>query len=118
MLPLPSLIGEDGLDRLERYARKAPEGCFVEVGVYQGGSAQRLYKVAFERECDLHLFDTFEGMPFQGEHDRHKAGEFGQVDIEAFVNLAETAPADMLGNLIFTADLPANYAQRVKIIVI
>lgn len=50
-----------------------PEGCFVEVGVYQGGSASILYEIAEAQQRELHLFDTFSGTPFHVPGlDKHK----------------------------------------------
>jgi O-methyltransferase len=49
------------------------EGDFVECGVWRGGSMQAMaWTLLAEgaKDRDLHLFDTFEGMPPPGEHDR------------------------------------------------
>lgn len=61
--PLRSLIGGTDLDDLARAAEEAPPGAIVEVGVYQGGSAQRLHDVAQRQGRALYLFDTFAGHP-------------------------------------------------------
>lgn len=53
-----------------------PEGCFVEVGVYQGGTARVLYSVSERQNRKLYLYDTFSGMPFKGEYDTHDIGMF------------------------------------------
>jgi hypothetical protein len=47
-------------------------GAFVECGVWRGGSMQAIALTLRERattDRDLHLFDTFEGMPPPGPHD-------------------------------------------------
>ncbi len=50
-----------------------PQGPFVEIGVFHGGSAQVLYEVAEAQGRELHLFDTFQGTPnFTPGLDRHK----------------------------------------------
>jgi hypothetical protein len=49
------------------------EGDFVECGVWRGGSMQAIaWTLLAEgvKDRDLHLFDTFEGMPPPSEHDR------------------------------------------------
>ena len=52
---------------IARAQRKLP-GAMAEVGVYQGCSA-KLISIA-SRECPLHLFDTFDGLPEPGEAER------------------------------------------------
>ncbi len=55
----------------------SPPGAFAEVGVYLGGSAEYLYRAALPQGRNLHLFDTFSGMPvYTPEYDTHKIGEF------------------------------------------
>jgi hypothetical protein len=50
-------------------AEQAPAGCFVEVGVYWGGSAHHLLALAKKQQRALYLYDTFEGMPYMDEQD-------------------------------------------------
>lgn len=53
------------------------EGAIVECGVWRGGSMQAVALTLAERgdtTRQLHLFDTFEGMPPPGEHDRRIDG--------------------------------------------
>lgn len=70
---LPSIIHPQQLEALVGLASHAPQGAFVEVGVYQGGSASRLYEVAQRQHRELHLFDTFTGTPVcMGGLDRHQ----------------------------------------------
>jgi hypothetical protein len=45
-------------------ASAAPIGSFVEVGVYKGGSAFFLSKLAQGQNRSIFLYDTFEGMPY------------------------------------------------------
>jgi O-methyltransferase len=62
------------------------DGDMAEVGVYQGGSAKLISEAKNERE--LHLFDTFEGLPPVTEKDTHfgtkywKTGEFSNTSLE------------------------------------
>jgi O-methyltransferase len=73
-----SLIPADDLAVMLRVAETAPPGAFVEVGVYQGGSARGLYEIAERQGRTLWLFDTFTGHPAPGEHDHpnHPAGRY------------------------------------------
>jgi predicted O-methyltransferase YrrM len=61
-----------------------PPGDFVEVGVYKGGSAAELAKVAKEQGRVLWLFDTFTGTPCEHALDsHHKIGDFSDTSVEA-----------------------------------
>jgi len=69
-------------------ARRTPDGCFIEVGVYKGGSAFHLAVVAQEQGRDLHLFDTFDGIPWKDPIDTHKISDFSDValaDVQAAI---------------------------------
>ena len=63
-------------DEMAQVASKAPKGAIVEVGVYQGDSALRLYQVAREQNRRLYLYDTFEGVNFKDAIDVYMPGEF------------------------------------------
>lgn len=80
---MKSLIGDNALDDLAQTAAKAPKGALVEVGVYNGGSALRLYQVAREQNRALYLYDTFEGIPFKDSIDSHYVGDFGDCSYHA-----------------------------------
>lgn len=75
---IPSIISRNNLEAMTNLARSSPVGCFVEIGVFHGGSAWELYKVAMAQGRELHLFDTFKGTPvFTEGLDHHKIdGEF------------------------------------------
>lgn len=79
--PPASLIGENHLAELLAAASRTPPGCFVEVGVYRGGSAWRLLQLAKEQGRELYLYDTFEGIPCQDPIDNHSIGDFADVNI-------------------------------------
>ncbi|MBN2578423.1 MAG: class I SAM-dependent methyltransferase [Pirellulales bacterium] len=51
-------------------------GAMAEVGVYEGGSARLLCEV--KGDAELHLFDTFEGLPRGTTHDRsvHRVNQY------------------------------------------
>lgn len=70
---LPSIIAPQQLAAMEDLVRRTPAGDFVEVGVFNGGSAYRLYQIALAQGRTLHLFDTFEGTPnYIDGLDKHK----------------------------------------------
>ena len=70
------------IDSLVRKIRETPDGCFVEVGVYKGGTASRMTEIAQEQGREIFLYDTFEGIPFKYEIDSHPVGDFGDADYE------------------------------------
>ena len=78
-----SLLPKENLWDLRNLAASTPLGCFVEVGVYKGGSAYQLYEVAALKGRQLHLFDTFTGIPEKTAIDVCKIGEFKDVSAEA-----------------------------------
>lgn len=78
-----SLVPEVVLSHMLAVAANTPAGDFAEIGVYQGGSAFELAKVAREKHANLHLFDTFSGMPFADDDDKHRPGEFADTSIDA-----------------------------------
>ena len=84
-LPAPVLA-----DLLE-HAASAPPGNFAEFGVYRGGTAQHLVKIARQRMSLLYLFDTFSGIPFQGPHDSHAVGDFSDTSYGAVRELIPDA---------------------------
>ena len=62
------------------------EGAMVECGVWRGGSMQAVARTLLERgvrDRDLHLFDTFDGMPPPSEHDRRIAGPAARALLES-----------------------------------
>jgi predicted O-methyltransferase YrrM len=56
-------------------AASTPEGAFVEVGVYWGGSAYHLINVAKRQGREIWLYDTFAGMPYCDSMDDLPVGE-------------------------------------------
>lgn len=63
----------EGLQLFEavRGCSKIP-GDIAEVGVFKGGSAKIICEARGVSEKQLHLFDTFEGLPTPGAHDPEK----------------------------------------------
>lgn len=68
---------------MTRLAGETPPGCFVEVGVYKGGSAWHLAQVARKQRRALYLYDTFTGIPCKGEFDSHQVGDFADTSARA-----------------------------------
>ena len=63
------------------------EGDFAEAGVFKGGTAMMLSKILSQDRRGprpFHLFDTFEGMPEEADHDPsgHKKGHFGETSLQ------------------------------------
>jgi hypothetical protein len=78
-----SLVGETVLLGLLDLARTRPVGAFVEVGVFQGGSAWHLHELALRQGRQVYLCDTFRGMPHRGSNDPHPCGDFAATSAEA-----------------------------------
>lgn len=82
--PRTRVFGTPRLESMLRLAISTPkEGCFVEFGVYQGGSARRLAELAVRQSRSCHLFDTFNGIPESGPFDVIEVGEMSDVNLEA-----------------------------------
>lgn len=101
----PTLLGPEAVLDMLRLARSAPPGDFVEVGVYKGGSAWHLQRLAAERGNALHLFDTFTGIPERTDGDEHRIGDFSDTSLEAVQTAVPSAvfhpgvfPATMVGS--------------------
>jgi len=63
-------------------SRSTP-GMVAEIGVYKGGSARLLAKVFEGSDKQIHLFDTFEGMPeVNKDIDIFKKGSFNDTSLE------------------------------------
>lgn len=80
---LPSLVSPVVIAKMIKKARETPSGCFVEIGVYKGGTAWHLTKLAKEQSRPIYLYDTFEGIPYKGIMDSHKVGDFKDTSFES-----------------------------------
>lgn len=81
---LPSLVDPVTIQAMVETARGTPPGCFVEVGVYKGGTAYHLAQLAEEQGRKIFLYDTFTGIPYQNkEHDFIPVGTFSETSVEA-----------------------------------
>ena len=80
------LVSQDTVAELLGLASGTPlGGCFVEVGVYQGGTARQLHELAMHQQRLLYLYDTFAGIPFADldKGDAHIVGDFADTSYEA-----------------------------------
>jgi O-methyltransferase len=105
---MTSLIGESALSGLCELAATTPAGAFVEFGVYQGGSAQRLAAVASAQGRELHLFDTFTGIPFCDPGDSHLVGDFSDTSESAVRALV---PSAVFHVGVFPETMPENFPR-------
>ena len=74
-----SQIPDGYLKEMQTLLQSTPFGATVELGVYKGGSAFALFEADPKRP--LHLFDTFNGMPKDG--DGWPQGCFNDTSVEA-----------------------------------
>lgn len=95
---LETAICENDLLDLEALARTCPVGSFVEVGVWRGGSAQRIEAIAKEQGRKFYAYDTFEGMPYADEIDYQKVGDFRETSFE---NVRDSLPDTIVVKGIF-----------------
>jgi O-methyltransferase len=79
-----SIVSFRQLEAMYALAERSPPGAFAEIGVYQGGSAEVLYKLALKQNREIYLFDTFTGTPNSiPALDKHKVdAEFAAPGIE------------------------------------
>ena len=84
---LPSCIADSNVfTEICQVAGETPTGCFVEVGVYQGGTASYLTELAEKQGRKIFLYDTFTGIPFKEDYEKHNVGDFSDTSYEAVKN--------------------------------
>ena len=79
---LPTKVQGRVITEMRTVAAATPPGCFMEVGVYQGGTAWHLCEVAKNQDRQVFLYDTFEGIPFKDDIDHHEVGDFSDTDYD------------------------------------
>lgn len=63
------------------------EGQAAEIGVYKGGTARLIAKTLEPKNKEIHLFDTFTGMPETNpQKDSYRAGAFSDTSLESVKN--------------------------------
>jgi hypothetical protein len=103
-----SHISESNLTVLASIAAQTPFGCFIEIGVYKGGSAFVLSEIAKMQGRQLHLFDTFCGIPEKSDIDTHNVGDFSDTTLE---EVREKVPEAFYHVGIFPGTLPVNLGR-------
>lgn len=93
-----SLVAPETIQALLGVASLTPPGAFVEVGVYQGGTAWHLCELAHDQDRLLYLYDTFTGIPYKNEIDSHVIGDFRDTSVE---KLRELLPGAIVVEGIF-----------------
>ncbi len=88
--PMSLVSGEVTAAMISR-AMACPPGAFVEVGVYQGGTAWHVARAAADQARPCYLYDTFEGIPYRGELDSHAVGDFRDTSLEQVQRACPTA---------------------------
>ena len=69
------------------------QGDVAEIGVYKGGTARMLAKVFEPKKKNVHLFDTFAGMPpCDAERDLHHEGDFSDTSLEGVQKYLSDCP--------------------------
>src|SRR5262249_3701205 len=69
------------------------EGNVAEVGVYRGGTAKLISRVFGGSGKDVHLFDTFQGIPSTASSlDRHRAWDFGDSSVDEVSSYLRDCP--------------------------
>lgn len=85
-----SLVSADRCHVLWTLAQQSSllSGDFIECGVYKGGTARLLAEIMANNKNrgQLHLFDTFAGMPRTGSMDIHQQGDFLDTSLEQVRN--------------------------------
>ena len=76
-----TVTGDNKLEAIRLSITDDVPGEIAELGVYQGGSARFLARAFPKRRCIL--FDTFSGIPFKGDSDKHNTGDFGDTSLDA-----------------------------------
>jgi O-methyltransferase len=80
-----TLYSEETLFQVWQYARACArvDGEFWECGVYRGASSLLLAEArrGAGLSQSLRLFDTFTGIPEQGEHDKYRVGALGDTSL-------------------------------------
>jgi hypothetical protein len=112
--PPIALVGPETITQMLALARLTPpDGCFVEVGVFQGGSAIHLHALAWEQRRNLYLYDTFGGMPYfdAAKGDCHPLGDFADTSYDRVQRLC---PYAMIQQGVFPPLGDRHAADRVR----
>jgi hypothetical protein len=101
-----SLISSPALRAMAGKALSMPPGCFVEVGVYKGGSARKLADVALTQDQRLFLYDTFEGLPYKADIDKEPIGRFSDTSVEEIRRLIPDSRVEIIKGVFPASAVP------------
>lgn len=76
-MKFPTLVGSKRIEQIKLFIKQTEslDGDIVEVGVFEGGTAEVL--IEHSKNKQVFLFDTFEGIPYDDiEGGYHKEGDF------------------------------------------
>lgn len=111
-----TLVSEDRLALLHQLtiqARNVP-GDLAEIGVYQGGTALLIAETLGNSSQQLHLFDTFCGMPASDPAiDLHRSGDFADTSLETVSALLNDHGNAHLYPGLFPDTLPRDWVTKV-----
>jgi len=92
---------------LRRVVTEMPPGDFVEVGVYQGGTAVPMAALAREMGRGCWFFDTFKGIPYRrSDMDSHVVGDFAADYLTVAERIWRENPAAHVVQGVFPASAP------------
>ena len=91
IIQVETLVHPHVIAQMIQFAHHTPTGCFVEVGVYKGGTALSLLQKAKEQSRELFAYDTFEGLPYKGELDDLEVGRFSDTSYDTVNALLDGA---------------------------
>jgi len=111
-----TVVTEDRCYIIQKFCQHCSqlEGDFAECGVYKGGTAFLISNTLKDnsiQDKQLHLFDTFAGMPDIANNDAssHKKGDFGDVSLDSVKNYIHMFPF-----VVFHSGLIPNTFEEVK----
>jgi len=111
-----SLLSRQRLEMLYQWAKNAHavRGDIAEVGVYKGGTALLMASVLQGTGKELHLFDTFSGMPHTTyDIDLHRPGDFSDTATEEVARLLSVFAGVRLYPGIFPDTVPKGWETKV-----
>jgi len=111
-----SLLSDDRLEMLYQLAKHASAvpGDMAEVGVYRGGTAFLMASVIRGSGKELHLFDTFSGLPETSPgFDLHRTGDFSDTGAAGVSDLLSEFFGVYLYPGFFPDTVPAGWGSKV-----
>jgi O-methyltransferase len=110
-----TLLSEDRLGLLYQFAlqTRSVAGDVAEVGVYKGGTAFLIASALKETDKQLHLFDTFSGLPETDPvADLHRHGDFSDTCLADVRQLLKPFPGCRFYPGLFPETVPAGWEEK------